>query len=827
MNSKLLVSSIPFLGLLVGSILLPGCRGVHVVGESPTPGTTGAVIRVDVAHPGHTISPTLYGLMTEEINHSYDGGLYAELIQNRAFKDDAKTPAHWSLLTESGAQGRMTLDKENTPNTTGLTSSLRLDVLSAGDEDRAGVANEGYWGIPVKPDTMYTATLYARAAADFHGPLELTIESTKGGAILAKTEITGLGTQWKKFTTKLATGPGVSPSKDNRFVISVHSPGTVWLGYVSLFPPTYDNQPNGFRTDIMELMAAMHPTFLRFPGGNYLEGNTIAERFDWKKTIGPVEDRPGHWCCWGYPSSDGMGLLEFLEWCEDLHMEPVLAVYAGYSLRGEHVETPEALQPFVQDALDEIEYVTGGPDTKWGAVRARNGHPEPFKLRYVEIGNEDLFDGSGSYTKRFAAFYKAIKAKHPQLQIISTVGLTGRNAPDIRPDVIDEHYYRSAREMWNNAHQYDDTDRNGPKIFVGEWATREGTPTPNVNAALGDAAWLTGLERNSDIVVMACYAPLFVNVNSVNWDTDLIGYDALSSYGSPSYYVQVMFAQNRGDAVLPTTLDVPIVPPVNKGGAIGVGTWGTQAEFKDIKVTQGDKVLYTSDFATGGTNGWRLHDGHWEVSDGVLRQTSDANNVRAFIGDKNWTNYTLTLKARKISGAEGFLISFRVQDENAKSWWNIGGWGNTRDAIEMDDLPEDSVDEHIETNKWYDIRIEQNGPHIKCFLDGKLVHDLQLVGHRPLYATASRDNATGDVILKVVNVSDDAIPTSLQINGGPRLASTGKCIVLTGERTAQNSIENPENVAPQEQELDGVSAIFERSFPARSVNVLRLHSENR
>ncbi len=817
--------------LLLSSILLFGCEGlcVHSLAQSSSQAAPAAVIQVDAGNAGHAISPTLYGLMTEEINHSYDGGLYAELIRNRAFKDSAERPVHWSLVTEGGARASITLDRENTANATGLTSSLRLDVQTAGnnDNDRAGVANDGYWGIPAKPDTTYTATLYARAAADFHGPVELSIENRESGSVLAKAEVTGIGTEWERFTTKLVTGPGVQISKNNRLVVSVRSPGTIWLGYVSLFPPTYKGQPNGFRPDLMKLLAAMHPAFLRFPGGNYLEGNTIAQRFDWKKTIGPVEERPGHWCCWGYPSSDGMGLLEFLEWCEDLHIEPVLAVYAGYSLRGEHVETPEALEPFVQDALDEIEYVTGATETKWGAVRAQDGHPQPFHLHYVEIGNEDAFDSSGSYPRRFAAFYRAIKAKYPRLQLISTVGLRGRNAPDIRPDVIDEHYYRSARDMWNNAHQYDNADRNGPKIFVGEWATMEGTPTPNMNAALGDAAWLTGLERNSDIVVMASYAPLFVNVNSVNWSTDLIGYDAESSFGSPSYYAQAMFAKNRGDVVLPLRLEAPIVQPVNKGGEIGVGTWRTEAEFKDIKVTQGDKVLFASGSEGRGLRAWHLHRGHWEIKDGVLQQTSGQDNVRAFIGDKDWRDYTLTLKARKISGAEGFLICFRVQDENVKSWWNIGGWGNTRDAIEMDDLPQDSVDEQIQTGKWYDIRVEQNGPRIRCFLDGKLVHDVQLTGHQPLYATASRDNASGDVILKVVNISDDPISASLRIRGGAQLAPTGECIVLTGERSAQNSIADPDNVVPKEQEIRGVAASFEHQFPARSVNVLRLHPDNR
>jgi alpha-L-arabinofuranosidase len=291
---------------------------------------------------------------------------------------------------------------------------------------------------------------------------------------------------------------------------------------------------------------------LRFPGGNYLEGEHIPERFDWKKTIGPLVDRPTHPSPWRYISSDGMGLLEFLEWCEDLNMQPVLAVYAGYSLAQEHVSPGPDLGQYVQDALDEIEYLTGSSDTRWGALRVKDGHPQPFKLTYVEIGNEDEFDRSGSYDGRYAQFYKAIKAKYPDLQLIATAAVKS-----VRPDVIDDHYYRRATEFFHDTAHYDKTDRNGPKIFVGEWATREGTPTPNFGAALGDAAWLTGLERNSDIVVMSCYAPLFVNVNpgGMQWESDLIGYDALHSYGSPSYYAQVMFANHVGDETLASELE--------------------------------------------------------------------------------------------------------------------------------------------------------------------------------------------------------------------------------------------------------------------------------
>ena len=308
----------------------------------------------------------------------------------------------------------------------------------------------------------------------------------------------------------------------------------------------------------MQILADMKPTFLRLPGGNFLEGDTIADRFPWKQTIGPLEQRPGHNGCWNYGASDGMGLLEFMEWCEDLHIQPVLAVYAGYSLKQQHANPGPDLQPYVDDALDEIEYVTGDAKTKWGAERAKNGHPGPFPLTYVEIGNEDWFDKSGSYNARFAQFFDAIKAKYPALKCIATAAEKGHHAgtpvklAERAPDIIDEHYYRNAIEMERDAAHYDKYDRNGTKVFVGEWATREGAPTTNLNAALGDAAWMTGMERNSDVVVLASYAPLFVNVNrgGMQWPSDLIGYNTLNSYGSPSYYAQQMFNTHLGDSVL-------------------------------------------------------------------------------------------------------------------------------------------------------------------------------------------------------------------------------------------------------------------------------------
>jgi alpha-N-arabinofuranosidase len=527
-------------------------------GAAASPTAT-PVLQIDAGKVTGAVSPVLYGLMTEEINFSYEGGIYAELIRNRTFKANAQNPVFWNAVGNT----TIALDT-NQPLNAALNVSLKLDTSKASEASPVGIANGGFWGIPVRPNTTYRASFYARGE-HFPGPLTVSLETTNGEKVLASAIVPRISGEWRKYEVTLTTG-NVETSKDNRLVISAKQPGeqgTVWFQNVSLFPPTYNNRPNGTRPDIMQLLADMQPKFLRFPGGNYLEGNAIAERFNWKETIGDVSQRPGHRSPWGYWSTDGFGFLEFLEWCEDLNMEPLLAVYAGYSLRGQHVEPGPNLEPYTQEALDEIEYVIGDTNTKWGAQRAKDGHPKPFKLTYVEVGNEDWFDRSGSYDARFLQLYDAIKAKYPHLKVISSVGYEQRQTLWVHsrtPDLVDEHYYRSQEDMQMHALDYDKYSRtNQTKIFCGEWATRVGSPTPNMAGALGDAAWMTGMERNSDILLMSCYAPLFVNVSqltgpnrSMQWSTDLIGYDALTSYGSPAYYAQKMFSTMHGDEILAT-----------------------------------------------------------------------------------------------------------------------------------------------------------------------------------------------------------------------------------------------------------------------------------
>jgi alpha-N-arabinofuranosidase len=508
-----------------------------------------AELSIAVNQPKSVVSPTLYGLMTEEINYSYDGGLYAELIRNRTFRGDWSGILNWFVVETGGASAKISTDGSDGPSAA-LHTSLKLEVTQADAKNPAGLQNEGYWGIAVRPNTLYKGSFYAKGATADTLPVTAALVANQSGKVLASAKVEVSGAGWNQYKFEFHTGD-VAASAENHFELTVQKPATLRIQLVSLFPPTYHDRPNGNRIDIMEKLAAMRPSFLRFPGGNYVEGSNLAAHFDWKKTIGPLVDRPTHPGTWSYHSSDGMGLLEFLEWCEDLKMQPVLALFAGYTLDGKVVKPGADLEPYVTDGMDEIEYVTGGTDTKWGALRARDGHPAPFALRYVEVGNEDNFDRAKTYEGRYAQFYKAIKAKYPDLQVIATMPLK-----DMQPDVQDDHYYKREQDMFELSKFYDKADRNGPKIFIGEWATREGTPTPNFGAALGDAAWMTGVERNSDLILMSAYAPLFVNVSpgAMQWSTDLIGYDALHSYGSPAYYAQVMFASCVGDHTVDSSL---------------------------------------------------------------------------------------------------------------------------------------------------------------------------------------------------------------------------------------------------------------------------------
>jgi alpha-N-arabinofuranosidase len=531
---------------VVSAVAMAGVLACSTTVALAQHGSAPAELTIDPGTIVSPVSPTLYGMMTEEINHAFDGGLYAEMVQNRTMRASWIGVDHWAVVEQGNAHATMTLDKKDGPSKA-LPTSLQLTVATAAAGEAAGVSNTGYWGMALKPMTEYHGSFYAQTDDLAGAPLTARLINNQSGAVEASATVTLHDGAWSQYTFTLKTA-AIPASGNNHLELTVAKPGTLHLQLVSLMPPTYHNRVNGNRPDLMEKMAGLHPHFLRLPGGNYLEGDHLRDWYNWHETIGPLVDRPGHQAPWSYWSTDGLGLLEFLEWCEDLKIEPVLAVYAGYSLQHEHIKPGKDLEPYVQSAIDEVQYVTGDTSTKWGAERAKDGHPAPFPLHYIEIGNEDEFDNSGSYPERFAQFADALHKAYPQYKLIATTPVK-ETEPLAQPDVIDDHYYKPLDAMLAFTKHYDDAPRTGPKIFIGEWATMSGTPTPDFAAALGDAAWMTSMERNSDLIVMSSYAPLLVNINpgGLQWTPDLIGYDSARSYVSPSYWAQSLFGGHIGD----------------------------------------------------------------------------------------------------------------------------------------------------------------------------------------------------------------------------------------------------------------------------------------
>jgi alpha-L-arabinofuranosidase len=656
--------AIPYVPLLCAAVLttLSGRCGA----QSPAaPGT--ATITVNAATPGPRVSPLLYGIFFEEINHAGDGGIFAELVRNRSF-EDGRMPEAWDAFPGTGASGSLALDTSR-PLNNGNKTALRLDINTPGDG--YGAANTGYWGIATTKGASYRYSLYARAGESYKGGLIVRLVD-KTGKLLGESRVRSVGPNWQEYKGTLKASETVP---DARLVVAGNAVGSVFLDMVSLFPKdTWKGRENGLRKDLAQMVANLKPGFIRFPGGCFVEGDRMANAWRWKETIGDPAERIPNSNLWGYKSSNGLGYHEYLQMCEDFGAEPLFVVNCGMSHNG--VVPMDQIDSWVQDALDALEYANGPVTSKWGALRAKHGHPKPYKLRFLEVGNEN---GGPAYNERYARFYDAIRAKYPEVQIIA--GEWG-GRPSSRPvPILDVHGYHTPEWFAARAKMYDKADRNGPKIYFGEYAATEGVGRGNLKAAVGEAAFMTGLERNADHVIMGSYAPLFVNVNDRKWNPDAINFDAARAYGTPSYYVQQMFGQNRSDIILPTTVNTA-APLTEIRGGIGLATWSTQAEFKDITVTQGtDTILLREDF-TSGVDKWRVVRGDWKVQDGAYRQSGNATDLRAVTGDPNWKNYTISLKARKVSGAEGFLIMFGARNDNDWYWWNIGGWNNTQHAIE-------------------------------------------------------------------------------------------------------------------------------------------------
>lgn len=777
------------------------CQAVTVFMSTILMAGAAPKITVNVAEPAHEIPATLWGIFFEDINFSADGGIYPELVRNRSF-EDADTPEHWAV---SG--GEAVID-ETQPLNDFNKQSLRVTI-----DGTVALMNEGYWGINTVEGDCYSLKLAARSD-DFSGPLNVKLIGADGRE-LASGEVSGFGEEWAYQTLEL-TASGSDPKA--RLRLAAEGQGTLFLDMVSLMPQkTWKD--HGLRIDLAESIAALQPAFFRFPGGCWVEGDTIEMAYDWKATLGDIDSRTPLWNLWEYYATHGLGYHEYLQFAEDLDAEPIFCINAGMA----HFETVPMgrMGDWVQDALDALEYANGPTNSFWGGLRAKNGHPEPFNMKYLEIGNES---GGADYNERWPLFYHAIKAKYPEIHLIANEWKG--SVPEVpKPEIVDEHHYNYSEWFMQTSDLYDDYDRDGPKIYVGEYAATRNCGKGNLYAALGEAAFMTGIERNSDIVSMACYAPLFVNLNHRRWNPDLISFDSANWFGTPSYYVQKLFAENPGDVSLPTQVDSGEVAVERPSGCIGVGTWNTQAEFKDIQVSAPDgTVLFESDFSAD-SDGWlEIGDGQWSVVDGAFRQTAETRAIRAIAGDRSWTDYTLELKARKLTGDEGFLVLYNVQSDEDRGGWNIGGWSNSKSRAEIGSAAGEK-DFQVEVGRWYDIKVQLSGWNVKCWLDGELMHDVTntLTTTKNIYAHTVRDAGSGDVILKVINAGAEPTPVEIDLVGAQPLAKTGTATVLTHEDPrAENSLAEPRNVAPRTETVDIPGPRFTREFPAHSFTVLRL-----
>lgn len=509
-------------------------------------------VTIQANEPGANISSNLFGIFFEEINMAGDGGIYAEQIRNRSF-EDGSTPVNWTLVTSGSAAGSFALDT-SMPLSSSNTHSLLLTMTSG--TGSVGAANSGYYGIPLANGATYNLGLYARAASGFSGNITVSLESANGATTYAQSTVSGLTTGWQHFTATLV--PNVTDPAA-RLVLRISQIGSVYLDFVSLFPAqTFNNRTNGLRPDLANMLLNLKPSFLRFPGGNWVDGYGTANAYHWELTIGDPANRTPRNDAWGYMVDNGLGFHEYLQMCEDLGATPLLCVNAG--MDGNQVAVPPSqLGPWIQEALDAIQYANGDTGTTWGAQRATNGHPAPFNLQYIEIGNENH---GASYNTNYGMFYYAIKSNYPSIHVIvDSPNYSSDPIPTSAPlEIVDEHFYSSATYIAQAATRYDSYSRNGPKIFVGEYASAYATPPSTFPAtlsnAVAEAACMTGFERNSDLVQMSCYAPLFCNLNNPDWYPDLIYFNGTNVYGTPSYYVQQMFSLNRGDVVLPTSVSV-------------------------------------------------------------------------------------------------------------------------------------------------------------------------------------------------------------------------------------------------------------------------------
>ncbi|KUN76880.1 alpha-L-arabinofuranosidase C-terminal domain-containing protein [Streptomyces griseoruber] len=792
--------------------------------------TTDYALTVDPAAKGAKIDDTMYGVFFEDINRAADGGLYAELVQNRSFEYATVDNRSYTPLTSWTVSG-----SANVVNDDGRLNDRNRAYLSLGAG--SSVTNAGYnTGVHVEEGGKYDFSVWARAGAG----TTLTVSLQDADGTLAPARQVAVRTGgWAKYR---ATFTAARTSSTGR--LTVASSDAAALDMVSLFPrDTYKHEPNGLRKDLAEKIAALHPGFVRFPGGclvntgsmqDYSEasGWQRARSYQWKDTVGPVEERATNSNFWGYNQSYGLGYYEYFRLAEDIGAMPLPVVPALVTGCGQNraVVDDALLERHVQDTLDLIEFANGPVTSTWGRLRAKMGHPKPFHLTHIEVGNEENLPEE--FFARFKEFRTAIEAKYPGITVISNSGPDDAGSTfdtawqlnrDAKVAMVDEHYYNSPQWFLQNNDRYDSYDRSGPKVFLGEYASW-GNAFKN---GLAEAAFMTGLERNADVVELASYAPLFANEDYVQWSPDMVWFNNHASWNSANYEVQKLFMTNVGDRVVPSTATgtPSLQGPIS--GAVGLSTWATTAAYDEVKVTDASGTTLLSDDFSGDASQWsHTGGGSWSLQDGQYVQTDvAAENTMVSAGDVNWHDYDLHVKATKKSGKEGFLVAFGVKDTGNYYWWNLGGWNNTTTAVEqaVDGGKSTLISKAgtIETGRAYDVDVKVRGRQVTLYLDGQewgsFTDDKPA---EPFRQVVTEDRKTGDLIVKVVNAQSADARTAIDL-GGAKVAAKARVTTLTAAPNAVNT-ETATPVAPVTSTFTGVADRFTYTFPANSITFLRI-----
>lgn len=803
------------------------------------------------------VTKTLYGIFLEDINRAVDGGLYPEMIRNRSFEDsippvDCTTEENgYALISNTGwrdefnhGEGLTRWIRKNDiaytpiPAWYSIQATMELDTvdvlnvhrqaaLAVDFRENGRIYNTGFCKIPQKKGASYRFYMFAKAEQS----TKLFISVTEGEKKYSHTEITVNSEKYSLYEAVLVAD---GDTQNAKFEICCPSGGMVKFGFVSLMP-TDTYLGHGLRKDIVEKLKAMNPKFFRFPGGCIVEGFSPSTAMRFRNTVGPVWERPGHQLMWHYRTYNGLGFHEYLQLCEDLNMEPLYVFNCGMTCQARKevlMEGPD-FDEMLQDTLDAIEYAVGPADTKWGGLRARMGHPEPFQLNMVEIGNENFGE---AYEERYIKCYNAIKERYPHMRFVANTHVEEHG---LTVDIVDEHYYNTTEFFAENTNKYQSYDRSGPEVFLGEVSVIRGY-VGQLYGALGEAAFFTGVEKNQDIVTMVSYAPLLENVNYNAWFPNLLRFNHSECYGIPSYYVWKLFGNHRGEHIVETVEKTDKIYRPLKGMASLHGasdlvyrnaTWnGMQAEpshelMGRVEEADGCFIVKTSDAEQREENS-RYH-------------SINQEDIFIIFGEEEDTTGTFEIDIRADRDREIILGIFSsrmpkevyISDEtNPPKEWNVENirpflWKlkNGKSWLEEKEYPENVIldqERQVELieNEFNHFTYTTDGKKLSLCVNGEKIHEIDLPSFSSLHTVVS--DTDHEVIIKLVNMSEQEDPVTIELDCN--VADEYKCYQLTGDKKAENSFTNPTNIHDEEYVLKGAAKEFVYKAPPLSVNILRL-----